>query len=398
MEEYEVSLKDYIDVIWKEKIIIAIILALSLVSALIFSIMQPNVYETRTTLMITPRIAEELEGAQATATVPSFYISPETYEKLAVTNDILVGIIKELQLKGNSEELTVEALRSMMTPRIEMAEKGKTLLPLLTMKVKGTNPEELRDIADAWGRLFIEKNTELLSTRTAQSYEFISERFEEVSNDLRKKEEEKIKYMEENPLSTLQTELTVAKTTYEERLSMLDAKRRELNESAARLKSLEEEIKDEPEFLQWSAPSASWIVTAEALKNPTYFSLKESIIETKVFIDTTKGEISYLEEEVRKLKSEIDEKEARINEIQIILDRMDREISSLKSAYDFLSDKLLEARIAKEEQLQSIKIVEEPVVPQVPTGPSKILNIAIASILGLFVGIFAAFFKNYMEE
>jgi uncharacterized protein involved in exopolysaccharide biosynthesis len=32
------------------------------------------------------------------------------------------------------------------------------------------------------------------------------------------------------------------------------------------------------------------------------------------------------------------------------------------------------------------------------TGPRRKLNIAIAAVLGLFIGIFAAFFKNYMEE
>jgi uncharacterized protein involved in exopolysaccharide biosynthesis len=70
----------------------------------------------------------------------------------------------------------------------------------------------------------------------------------------------------------------------------------------------------------------------------------------------------------------------------------------LESTYDFLSEKLQEARIAKEEQLQSIRVVESLVVPQVPSEPSKMLNIAIAEILGLFVGVFAAFFKNYMKS
>jgi uncharacterized protein involved in exopolysaccharide biosynthesis len=44
----------------------------------------------------------------------------------------------------------------------------------------------------------------------------------------------------------------------------------------------------------------------------------------------------------------------------------------------------------------SIRVVESPVVLQVSSGPSKTLNIAIAGILGLFVGVFAAFFKDYM--
>ncbi|MFQ6137254.1 MAG: hypothetical protein ACE5PM_08750 [Candidatus Hydrothermarchaeales archaeon] len=41
----------------------------------------------------------------------------------------------------------------------------------------------------------------------------------------------------------------------------------------------------------------------------------------------------------------------------------------------------VEAEIAKEEELNSIRVVEKPIIPQKPSGPSKKLNMAVAGIL-----------------
>jgi uncharacterized protein involved in exopolysaccharide biosynthesis len=398
MEEYEVSLKDYIDVIIKEKQLIISIFFVAVAVAGLYSMILPKVYETKTTLLITPRITEELKDSdevESTTLFPSSF-STETYEKLAVTNDLLMGIIDTLGLERNGEKLTVEALREMMEPRAEFASNGRTRspLPLLTMTVRGSDPVEIKNIADTWGRLFIAKNMELLSTRTAQSYEFISARFDEVNEELKKKEEEKVRYMKENPLATLTTELKVLNSKYNSHLSRLLEKKRELNAKEASLQSLEREIGDREGTLNVDKS----ILTQIALEQKVYLSLEDYLIDAKVSVDVLKEEVSYLEKETERLKKEIDEKEAKVNEVKLVLGRLDREISALKQTYKFLSQRLQEARIAKEEQLQSIKVVESPVVPQVPSGPSKILNIAIAGVLGLFVGVFGAFFKNYMES
>ncbi|MDD5474849.1 MAG: Wzz/FepE/Etk N-terminal domain-containing protein, partial [Candidatus Methanoperedens sp.] len=44
-----------------------------------------------------------------------------------------------------------------------------------------------------------------------------------------------------------------------------------------------------------------------------------------------------------------------------------------------------------------VELLTPPTDPMV-TGPKRTLNVAIAAVLGLFIGVFAAFFKNYLEE
>lgn len=395
MDEYEVSLKDYIDVIRKEKLLIISIFLVAVVAAGIFSSAQPKEYETRTTLLITPRITEELTDIGGDAALFSSSFSTGTYEKLAVTNDLLMNIIESLDLRSDGKRLTVASLRKRMVPKVEFASSGKTRspLPLLTMTVKGSDPEEIKNIAEIWGKLFIEKNTELLSTRTAQSYEFIQDRYNEVNIELKDKEEEKIAYQKENPLSSLSTEYNVSKSTYNKQLSLLQDKRLELEERKTRLVNLKKVLGGK-QISRIDNP----VLTQIALEHQVYLSMDDYLTDTRVAVSSLGGEISYLEEETGKLKKELDTMEARINEINIHLSSLNRDIDASKDTYNFLSGKLQEARIAKEEQLGSIRIVEAPIVPQVPSGPSKMLNVIIAGILGLFVGVFAAFFKNYMES
>ncbi|MBE0524280.1 MAG: hypothetical protein IBX40_08120 [Methanosarcinales archaeon] len=45
-----------------------------------------------------------------------------------------------------------------------------------------------------------------------------------------------------------------------------------------------------------------------------------------------------------------------------------------------------------------IEVISSPYAPEKPVAQNKFLKIAIAGVLGLFIGVFAAFFKNFIEE
>jgi capsular polysaccharide biosynthesis protein len=60
-----------------------------------------------------------------------------------------------------------------------------------------------------------------------------------------------------------------------------------------------------------------------------------------------------------------------------------------------LSKKNLELITSKD--FNWIEVMSSPYKPIEPVGPKRMLNLAIAGVLGLFIGVFAAFFKNYIE-
>jgi len=84
---------------------------------------------------------------------------------------------------------------------------------------------------------------------------------------------------------------------------------------------------------------------------------------------------------------------------QIIL--FDPDLNLLNSQLTSINDKLVDLENKKLElgSLDSpvVELITPPTNPSM-IGPKRGLNMAIAAVLGLFIGVFAAFFKNYLEE
>mgnify|MGYP001576094274 CR=1 FL=1 len=83
-------------------------------------------------------------------------------------------------------------------------------------------------------------------------------------------------------------------------------------------------------------------------------------------------------------------------EVQIL--EFDRGSAILDSALSTLSPRLQEARIAKEEQAGSIRVVEAAVEPQVPLPANPRLSLRfLAPVLGLFLGVVLVFLVQYLQ-
>ncbi len=430
--EYEVDLREYIQVIWQEKWIILAIFLIAAGAAYGFIKTRPPQYETQTTLLITPRVSEQLEngGEGLSSNLPT-----SMYEKSAMANDLLRGIIDDLdENEDGGQDLTVKSLENKLSLEIVLSEDQggqSSQLPILTMTVTGDDPEVVQEIANKWADLFVEKNTELLSSETARSFDFISGRFEEVDDQLTSREQEKLDYKEQNPLEVLKSEVKVLQWKYEESLSSLETKRAELRGKKARLGSLESSLKEEPEFLNLERSISEenlWALLRELrsdsevndedsdeeqinrLKgwegfrvsdqeiNEVYFNLLEEKRNIQADISSLEEEIGYLEDKTKDLATEIEEKQFRIDQTELKLKQLDREISRLKNTYNTLSDDLEEARIANQEEESSIRIMERAVTPEAPVATNTRQNVAVAGVLGLFIGVLVAFFKNYMQD
>ncbi|HHX77336.1 MAG TPA: hypothetical protein GX697_03195, partial [Firmicutes bacterium] len=134
--------------------------------------------------------------------------------------------------------------------------------------------------------------------------------------------------------------------------------------------------------------------------NPVYLELSLRQAEIAVEIEKNAGNIkgiqtaiSQLEEELRNLQMEHAEKRVAYEELQ-------RQVDLHKAVYQTFSDRL--AAVEMSESVQAgqlaVSVVSPAVPPSAPSGPSKMLNIAIALVLGLMTGVFLAFFLHYWQE
>jgi len=411
MDDYEVDLRDYFHVLWKQKWIVIVTFLVAVATALGISYASPRIYQTETSLLILPPLATEV-GGEVTGTV----FSPETYKRLALSGDLFQEIIDDVYPDGGGT--SVSTLRGRMKVEVEQstAKDFPGRFPLyLRVTLTGTDPEGLPLLAETWARHFIERNTQLFLSRTAQSYDYVKENFDEVEQSLLSKEEERKLCQQADPELVIQAEVTALQRVYESYLPELANKRQQLANAETRLSALKDALAQEPEYFTlerglssealWNFLSAEIsqeelaslpaLNVQEQVLNSTYVSIRWDIAAADAEVQGLRGEVAYLESSVAETRKAFEEKQVQLVEVKAKLDRLNR---GIQDAYTSLATKLQEARIARVEAPDPIRIVESPIVPSHSIAPNKKMNVAVAGVLGLFGGILLAFFAHYLQS
>jgi len=412
-EEYEVNLTDYLAVLWKQKWVVIITFLVAVITAIAISYSLPRQYQVETALLIFPPLAQDV-GGQVTGTV----YSPETYRRLALAGDLLQGAIGRAYPRGDGP--TPAGLRGQMTVEVEQGTArdfpGRFPL-LLRVAFTGSNREDLVSMAQAWTRAFIEKNTALFLDRTAQSLESVSQTFTEVERDLLAKQDALKVFQQQSLEPLLVAELASLERSYQTYLSDLAARRQALAAAEANVVALREALDQEPphftlerrpsEEAVWqflgTRPSPRDLVTYSALTvqdqvlNHTYVVLRTSLAQAAAARASLEGEVAFLEGEVTTTRQLIEVKLARLVEAQVGRTQREQEIAVIQDTYDRVARSLQDARIARAETAEPIRAVEAPVLPTEPIGPNKRMNVAVAGVLGLFLGVLLAFVVHWLR-
>jgi len=95
------------------------------------------------------------------------------------------------------------------------------------------------------------------------------------------------------------------------------------------------------------------------------------------------------------------------NKINSQKNLLEKEIERLQEKIDFLILKGQETAILQleinnlqrqKEALQPTQVIREPTISEKPVRPKPVLNIIIAGVLGIFIGVFLAFGKEWWEK
>jgi uncharacterized protein involved in exopolysaccharide biosynthesis len=406
MEEYEVNLADYLRVLWRGKWTVVIITVAALAASIIFSLNLPSIYQARTQLMSmpTPALAEGVVPIEAR-------LAPEALLRLANTSDLLREIGTAVYGHG---EFTVEKLAD----RIQVTLEGTADFPILVMTVTGSDPQIVSDLANTWAKLYIERYSTSRLRRIVRTYEFIATSFTAVATDLSAAQERRRVFEQENPRELLVAELRTLLATHQRNLTSLAESRYQLVREEARTARSEEELaKIQPVITlqqgldlqeigdllaggltEKELAALPKLIVEHEIKNELFFSIQRQIKEGRTTIAGLEAAISYVEQSNYLGVAQITALSAQLVENDLTIARLDSDVATLRAKYHDLSRSLLNARTAIAEEPEPITVVEAAIIPQVPIGPRRMLNVAIAGILGLMIGVFVAFTAHYLKD
>jgi len=285
---------------------------------------------------------------------------------------------------------------------------------LIGIKVRGEDPGKIAAIANAWGKDYEEYVNGLYSGRPQSSGD-IQTQVAEAESSYKEAEEALAEFTGDNQIDTLTREIGAKQNT----LTDYYTTKRQLDRLIADARALRDQSRQKTA----SSPTGTGNSLSIMLLQASAFTLLSPglPVQLQLAFDERAGLESSAEEQIQDLNALLSILEARQEEVQSLIDegtlqqevlqlqeQLERErakkqeLTSVRDlsweTYSTLARKEAEVGVASQATDTEVRFAVSAVEPQEPVAPKKALNIAIAGVLGLMVGVFGAFFIEFLES
>ncbi|MGI6685688.1 MAG: GumC family protein [Bacillota bacterium] len=420
IETEEIDLRQYVSVVlkWKWMILLFTVGAL-LTSYIVSSFLMTPVYETTAVLMAThpnyERVYRE-ENGSLESTVDSFsrqpYLNLNTYIGQFKNTEILISVIDKLNL--DKLDYTPRSLAQDITIN------GNKDTNMIEVKVLNTDPALAESIANTlvdefYAFLFISNQKQ-----AKESVAYLASQLEQAEEELKKVSEEyQQNQAQARNSSILEKELISKTEILTNSKTLLLQSKVELEQLIAGRKRLEENLADTPaklvtktwtegstvpeipeiEQLDLEMETANTNMVSEEI-NPLYLELIKELNQKDAEIAQTEAKIAGISGNISSLEREIADIQVELSEKQLAEATVKRKLATLENAYTVLNEKIIQTEITKSADFgrMNLTMVSPAFQPTSPVKPNKLLNMAIAAILGLMGGIFLAFVLEFFDD
>jgi polysaccharide biosynthesis transport protein len=422
----QVHLREYLRVLRKHVWLVLACFVVVLATVALGTYLQRPIYRAATKSLIereTPRVINFQDLGPVGGESTEFF---QTQVQVIKSRPVVQRVIDALDLKGKKPELAragdpVEAvLRSVSVEPVRNTR-------LVEIQVEDPDPKLAADIANSLASAYVHQNLELKFSAARDALSWLTAQVSDLKTKVNESELALQRYREQAGLVQVEEKQSLGvKKLSEFNSAFIEAKAKRL-EMETRLVELRR-ASHQPEALE-SSPLV--------INNPLIQRLKGQLVELEV--QRSKLIKTYREKhpEVVKIQSQVDEVSQKIREEvgrlalsmeseynalkarenamlqavnqyrdeaqalgkkEIQLGILKREADSNQQLYDVLLKRLKETSLSQGLDSSNVRIVETAVVPIRPVKPRKALNLALGAVVGLVVGLCAAFFLEYMDD
>lgn len=381
--EDEIDLRKYINVLLRRWGVIVSITMVAVFVAGLVSFLSPSVYEAKAAVIITKARSEIIfEPRYKTFLEEDIASQRKGLIALVKSSSVATQVIEQLGDKLEPKERRAENILG----KVQVREQGD----FIEISVKSSDPQKAAAIANAWAESYESYVNGLYSGIFQSPAEL------QVQADAARKEyEEKQKAWEDFVSSNRVDELS---------RQIAD------KELLCDIKSLREQIKAGSSFSASAAANSLALILLQAqaftrlpaelqVSLDRLSGLNVSLGDIDALISTlearsggTPGQsISELRQGILQLRGELEQEKAKQRESENSRDIAWQTLTTLDS-------KTAEVKVATLAQDGVIRVAVVAVVPESPVAPRRVMNIGIALILGLVVGVFGAFGVEYFQK
>lgn len=415
--EQEISLRELIEILLQGKWLIAALTVIAVVvsGVLSFFVLEPT-YEARATMLV---VQPKIEPANRDDGVLSRYLqsiaestqlSLDTYVNLVKNPALLDRVRNRLEL--DPHEYTIRRMGDMI--KVYTPEKTN----LIEIVITHTDSELAATMANTLAEEFVGFINEQSKERINQSIVVLEQQL--VS------EEEKLNAALDAYTSFLSESRGVAhlEQAYNAKIALLTQFQTELAETKVALNTTraglaegERELANLSQFITTEKSLVEDNLMRDYVKDATgknlnqlahlkmenqevneaYIDLLKLVNMDRMAVKQLENKLASLEESIAQTAKEIEMLQIELAEKKAVEERLLNKLDNAKRTYDRLVEKYDEAQIASaiDSAEAQINLVAPAWVPVTPVGPRKMLNLAVAGVLGVMVGAFVVFIRHY---
>jgi capsular exopolysaccharide synthesis family protein len=455
--EEEVHLRDYLRVIFKRRWIIITVFVILVTTVTIGSFKMDPIYQATTQVLIdreNPKVVNIEEVLGVNTTDKDYY---QTQYEILKSKSLALKVIKTLNLDKSSEFISEKGekgifirIKKLLFPVKEnnnassIDSKYNGLIKdylgrlkiepirnsrLVNIKFEGKDPILITKIANTHAKLYIEESLERKFSASKYAVGWLSSRIKEVKKKLEHSELALQDYKKKNnlvsvdfeesyniniqKLNDLNAALTKAKTERIEKENIFKELKRisknpDMIDSMPAVVSnyLIQQLKAEyiklsgryQELSQKYGPKHPKMVRLSSEIKEIKRKIRQEVKKIAKSIETEYRVAKAKEGSIIKALEEQKRKALFLNEKEINYNVLKREVESNRALYESLLKRMKEASLTEGLNTSNIMIVDPARIPDNPVKPKKRLNILLAMILGIFIGIGLAFFFEYLDN
>lgn len=330
-----------------------------------------------------------------------------------------------LEIRVQGFDRTVSQLQTTMGVNRPNRDAG-----IVVARYESADTQLVHRVPNLLAELFISRRLQVQKIEATSTVAFLNEQIDTLRLQLNAAEEALTRFREGEQVVNLQAESQAQVT----QLARLQAERNQLDAERAALQELLDEIQQaeeaDPVARGEPSPYRRLIAFPSLLRNQAASELLRSLNEigderadllrrrttedpdvvaltnrieeleeqlrsiATTYLEGLTNQVNSLDETLERFGSEL----SRIPGKELQLLRLQRQQTVLEEIYTLLQTRLQEAQIAEAVEDPSVRIVDRAELFDQPIRPRPVVNVSVGLILGLILGVGAAFTREYMDD
>ncbi len=427
----EAHLRDYWKIVWHSRWVIVATFLVVVGATAIWTFMQEPIYRATAIVEVQPQARNLAAGQDVSGLGAAGYgwLAEEKYHNTQVevlrSRAVSERVVEKLDLRSHpafeAAHDPVEALRR----RIVVEPRRET--GLIEVSIVGTNADEITHWVNEVALAYVERNIDQARANAEEAMSIMQAELEGWQDQLQDAERRRISKLAETELYDKENQEAIVRDklkTWNAALTQVQIDKNRLEQSLRQIREIE-------------STGAELLSLPELSNDDTLHELMRSRFDLERRVESARvdllpehplyaravSELEKNEERVREriaqilqsLQSEYDKlaehEEYLVRQInraegfalQVVQASSDYEIvntdrDSRKRIFDLMSRAMNEVNVGLQLMTNNVAVLDRATVPTIPIAPRRKLNLFVGGMLGLCLGVAAAFFLDYLDN